>query len=516
MEQFCSLYPEHHLTFKPQPQRPRGNGFVGILQPATQFENKIYVPDNHINNVCHSLKTRVLSIVDSCSGELKGRLLDTEVTYRSRILPVASRLKNIIKTLPMCEPMEADEFVSLYTGSKRLRYAKASQNYLTNGLNEDSFRVEAFVKNEKLLKDSVRLIQPTSFEVLYATGVYIRPAELPQYFALSKLHKRFRGKTVAKGRNAQQRAEDLLAKWNSFEDPIALGIDGEKFDFHIKSWCKEVECSLIQAHFSENHYNRIHEAMRPVGPHKVTAMTPQGRLKWVTDHGRFSGAYDTSLSNSTQMTMLLVCYFEHINVKFDLYLDGDDAVVFMERANYAKTAGISQYMLSMGFRITLEGPYYEFPEIEFCHAHPIRLSDDTAVMVRNYQDSKVKDYTCLLSINRREELCGWLTAIGKCGLSLSSGVPILKQFYTTLLSMGEGVVMNRDYMKDSGFAQLAQGMKFQELGVTELSRYDFYVAFGISPDEQMVLEKDISPGWVCDMSIENKYSMTSHVEPRST
>lgn len=106
-------------------------------------------------------------------------------------------------------------------------------------------------------------------------------------------------------------------------------------------------------------------------------------------------------------------------------------------------------------------------------------------MVRNPHKSCAKDLTHVTNFPGND-FSKWLPAVGQCGKALTDGVPVLQAFYQTF----EPWDVNRlpDELVSRGFYHMAKGMKWRGLPITEDSRVSFYKAFGILPDDQLLLE----------------------------
>jgi hypothetical protein len=86
----------------------------------------------------------------------------------------------------------------------------------------------------------------------------------------------------------------------------------------------------------------------------------------------------------------------------------------------------------------------------------------------------------------------WLHAVGSCGASLCSGVPVMQDFYTYFLSHGRDTKRVQGFgCGQSGFEWMERGMCRNHAPVDADARVSFWLAFGITPDEQTALETHI-------------------------
>jgi hypothetical protein len=131
---------------------------------------------------------------------------------------------------------------------------------------------------------------------------------------------------------------------------------------------------------------------------------------------------------------------------------------------------------------------YEIEKIEFCQAHPVAV-EDGYVMVRNLEASLAKDSVCLVRIDHPDSVAAWLGAVGAAGTALNGGIPVLDSMYKAYER--SGVVVPK-WAKDygvTGMSYLAHGMNRRGLPVLSKTRLSYYIAFGLLPDEQLMLER---------------------------
>lgn len=189
---------------------------------------------------------------------------------------------------------------------------------------------------------------------------------------------------------------------------------------------------------------------------------------------------------------MVYSYAAEKNIHIKLANNGDDCVVMMEKEheqNFMK--GLDDWFMDMGFRMTAEAPVYRLAEIEFCQMRPIEYGNGEVMMVRNIPTSLRKDTLCSVDISKEKTMKAWMTAVGKGGLSLTGGIPIVQNFYRSFIRLGEGVSNNmaQQLNRNSGMYLLGTGMdrKFKE--PTAEARLNTYIAWGITPDQQVALEQ---------------------------
>jgi len=113
-------------------------------------------------------------------------------------------------------------------------------------------------------------------------------------------------------------------------------------------------------------------------------------------------------------------------------------------------------------------------------------------MVRNPYTASSKDCVSLLSWANELEFQRWRNAIGTCGLSLTTGVPFWEAFYRAIWApTHHDEAVNR--VNDSGLGYMARGVRIAH--ITPEARFSFYLAFGMTPDQQVALEDQPVVTW---------------------
>jgi hypothetical protein len=231
---------------------------------------------------------------------------------------------------------------------------------------------------------------------------------------------------------------------------------------------------------------------------------------------RMSGDINTGLGNCLIMSSIVIAYCEARGITHRLANNGDDCVLFVDKADLDRLGGIDDWFLEFGFTLTREQPVFELEHVEFCQAHPIRCANGWR-MVRDPRVAMSKDCVSLIGWESEQEIREWAYAIGTCGSALTGGVPVWHAWYQRLVRVGtaapEGVV---DRVFDCGMGMLSRGVV--GCPVDEIARYSFWKAFGITPDMQVALEAEyqapanitgLTPTVYCDyLPIDNENPLT--------
>jgi hypothetical protein len=150
----------------------------------------------------------------------------------------------------------------------------------------------------------------------------------------------------------------------------------------------------------------------------------------------------------------------------------------------------------------VEAPVYDIEKIEFCQTHPVFV-DGSYLMVRNFPKSMAKDCLSLKLLDSPRVCRAWLDAVGQGGLSLTGGVPIYQDFYRSYIRIANSIPIKKANLnsKDrnrtpdaeigNGMLWLSRGMSRQYQSVSCQTRHSFYLAFGITPDQQVAVEEEI-------------------------
>lgn len=444
--------------------------------------------NSDINTLERGVKERVFYVKDK--GQFVSPPLPNPQHFDSALKPVHDRL---VKLLPRSAPLTSLGFVETFRGPKRRLYEQAYKSLNEKSLCDKDAEVKVFVKYEKTdfttKADPVpRIISPRSTRFNISLGRFLRPVEERIFHSLDGL---FGHPTVFKGMNAARSGKLMYEKWCMFKDPVAVGMDASRFDQHCSIPALEWEHSIELACFPRRKHRRaLRKLLRQQLRNKCKGYVPDGKLKYSTLGGRMSGDMNTSLGNCILMCSMVLAYADSVGVRIQLANNGDDCVVFMERRDYERfERGVRGWFLLMGYSMEVEPPCYTFEELEFCQTHPVFVGPehDAYIMVRHPKKAIAKDTVCVHGWQSLGMFKGWLHAVGTGGLAMTGRVPIFQDFYRSYLANGKFRKTARDY-QSWGVRQLSKGMVRTYGEVLPATRASFFWAFGVTPDEQLVLE----------------------------
>lgn len=437
------------------------------------------VHNSSLRNLARGIVERVL-FTRNAGGKLVSPVKPKDGVFK--------RLKTLSLAVRRCTRsttvVSVEDYPSLYHCSrKRALYERAAASLNVGAITRRDSHVSTFVKAEKVNftakpDPAPRVIQPRDPRYNLMVGRYLKPFEKNMFDAVALC---FGYKVVCKGLNAEGTALQLRENWEHYRSPVAIGLDASRFDQHVSREALEFEHSYYNSVFNSPELERLLSWQLI---NKGVGWTDEGKVSYTVNGCRMSGDINTSMGNCYIMSLIVLGYFQEKGVAARLANNGDDCVVICESSDLHKFDAISDWFTDFGFKLTREEPVYEFERIEFCQTQPV-LTGSGWRMVRNPFTAMSKDTVSLLSWANELEFDRWRGAISSCGLSLTRGVPVWEAFYQKL--GGVSHQQSYDRVSDSGLGYMAKGV----IGcdhITAESRFSFWRAFGITPDEQVALE----------------------------
>lgn len=443
------------------------------------------VHNNSLNNLRRGIAERVLYLRE---GDTFTRSYQPPANVFNSRLRLFKR--RFLKHVPSTTPIHRSQFPLLYLGRKRVRYMEAVESLSSRPVERRDSEVSTFVKAEKIpfsLKPdpAPRVIQPRDPRYNVEVGKFLKPNEKLFYRTIDKV---WGSKTVAKGLNSSQRGQLLHEHWLAFKSPVAVGLDASRFDQHVSESALRWEHSLYNHSFqSEELRELLSWQIRTRGHGRAK----DGTVKYSTRGCRMSGDMNTALGNCILMSAMVYCYTKHVGVKARLINDGDDCVVFMEDVDLtAFMVGLETWFEGVGFTMKVELPVYTLEHVEFCQCNPI-WTPEGYLMVRKLPHALAKDSVSIKPLDSKSVFKKWCGEVGKCGLSLTGGIPVYDAFYSLLDRTSEGVdhsKLSKDPVFETGMSFMARGMNRVGKLVHPRTRFSFYLAFGVQPDQQILWE----------------------------
>lgn len=459
--------------------------------------NRFIVHNNNLTNLTRGLTERVFYVpgkegLEPPPSPQQGIFRERLGYYRSGLLGLGVRTT----------PVSLDEFPLLYTGRKRTIYQQAVDSLASRPIHRRDGIVKTFVKAEKVRvtndkpDPAPRVIQPRDPRYNAVVGRYLKKME----GVLCGLIKRFHDDTVGgqrlpvvmKGLDAVDTANVIVRKWSKYRNPVAIGLDASRFDQHVSADALEWEHSVYVG-LTATGKEELARLLRWQTTNHGRAYLPEAKVSYTRRGGRMSGDMNTGMGNCLLMCAMVHAYLRHTQVRGSLCNNGDDCVVIMERCDASRfRSGLAKWFHEMGFTMKVEDTVDVLEQIEFCQSRPV-FDGEQWVMVR--RDAMAKDLTSILDLTRGVDK--WAHAVGTGGLALAGGIPVYDALYRRLRYLGSpGNVQDHTWCADSGFFRLVNATKEEHnrtsKSISAHARYSYWLAFGVTPDEQVALERDLA------------------------
>lgn len=437
---------------------------------------------NCIHNEIAALRLRSLAQLpmgpDPCLSS------GVEAAYRA-LGVLASRYRGV--------PWSHLETARSYSGAMQRRYLEAERSLREDGpLGKKDRHLKAFLKAEKLGagKDpKPRMIFPRSPRFNLCVARFLKPFEhwLWGFLTARRLFGGSNTRVVGKGLSPRRRANLIRRKFEGFVDPVCFEVDGKAFEAHV------VESHLVR---ERRVYKKAYPGNRELASlleSQVFKGTTQNGVKFSRRGGRASGDFNTGMGNTLIMLAVVVGVLRCYGIKFDVLVDGDNALLFLERVDLPGVlASFYQDVLeASGFEMTLESPVDYVEGVRFGRSAPVFIGPHWT-MVR--EPWSVLSGAFASHRWLREPSFGkrWLHGVARCELSLAIGVPILQTFALTVLERTRG---GKEVSADTLADYFAVGARLagsdEVVDIRGDARLSFERAFGISIREQLLWEKKL-------------------------
>lgn len=436
------------------------------------------VHNSSLANVCRGLVERVFCVVRD--GKLQRPLKPKKNIFEGKLGNVGRKVSRIVG---FCPAMTRAEFCASYTGKRRATYEKARLSLDVLPCTRKDAYLKTFVKAEKInitLKPdpAPRIIQPRDPRYNVEVGRYLKPLEPRLMKAIDKI---WGEKTAIKGYTVEQVGTILHEKSLRFSNPVFVGLDASRFDQHCSRQALEWEHSVYNSIVRDPY---LAELLRWQVDNRGTAFLKDGFVRYNVDGCRMSGDMNTSMGNYLIMSCLVYQFCKDVGLDASLANCGDDCVLYLEKDQLGLLKHLPQWFENMGYSMKVEKPVSRVEEIEFCQQHPVQLSRGW-VMVRRPDVCMTKDVCIVRGGMTFERLQRWLHAQHDGGLSLAGDCPVLAAFYNAF-PQGDACGEESEYAEAHKFKA---GKQCGE--ITQLARFSFWQAFGLTPDEQVAVEKEL-------------------------
>lgn len=443
-------------------------------------DDNITTHNNSLPNLIRGVGERVLYTDKNLTrptANVKGIFVNRLEVYK----------RTIVGRLGRQSPVTRQEFVEYYRGRRRTLYQTAVDGLVLKPIRVQDSYLSTFIKAEKInlsLKadPAPRVIQPRKPRYNVEVGKYLLPLEHKMYDEIDRL---FKSPTIMSKYNSKQQAEVIVDKWNSFVNPVCIGLDASRFDQHVGQEALLFEHSIYNELFkSKELASLLTWQLNNVG----FASCETGKFKYVKKGSRMSGDMNTSLGNKILMCLMAKSYIDTKKFRIEFVNNGDDCLIMFEKKYLKSISDLQSYFVGFGFKIVCEPPVYEVEHIEFCQCRPLYCNGIWR-MIRNVKTCLMKDVTAVNLAHDVDMFKSWLFDVAGCGKTFASDVPVLGEFYRMLARFGvEGNYHDKD-AKFSCYRTLSKGLHIPFDISDDHGRYSFWLQTGINPDAQIELEE---------------------------
>ncbi len=445
--------------------------------------DKFLCYNNTITGMERALKERLFYIP---SGD---GWLDRPIHMPNHVLKTLQPFLEKMKSRAVyTHPWTREKYSMSYSGQKQRRYLKATERLYTHGVLRNDANLKFFMKFEsfnftKKQNPSPRGINPPDDKYLVELGRYIKPIEKLIYKAMKKL---FGFEVVLKGHNQESRGRIISDYWKEFADPIGIAADASKFEQSVSGECIEFEKRVYNLYYRDKTLKKLMNWQKTyIGKGRTT----DGWLSFKISDVRASGMPNTALGNCLISCAMAYCLFEQLGIKYRFVCDGDDVHFIMERRDKDKFLELARgYYDKLGFRMKMEKFVDVLEHVDFCQSRPV-FDGKKYIMVRNVRAALSKDSLSRKPLDNHKIFKMWLAAVGLGGIAMNGGIPIMQAYYELLLRSSDG---SRPLVGDptqSAYDYRGMGMNRVVSAIAAETRYSFWLAFNITPDEQRAIEQ---------------------------
>jgi hypothetical protein len=402
-------------------------------------------------------------------------------------LPWFKKMMRSNGLFPKCiERWSPKQVINTRSPCKKETYRRAYEYLDRNNIEHRNSMVKAMIKFEKAGTDKIhkgpRLIQYRGPIYTAELASYIAPVEKRVYDLELNGFKCF-----AKHMNSIQRAEAIVSMGGP--DRAYVMLDHKHYEGHIGVEALKFEHSVYD--WLYGHDKHLSEILSWQLRNTVYARSGQ---KWKIRGTRMSGDYNTSSGANIINLAAISLWAKHIGVpdhELRVLLDGDDCVISLPKA-FLENLDLN-FFTRYGFEVTLEGIGLEPEEVIFCQTRPIETGSGWR-MCRSFERSGARMQYSIRSLRGK----GWVRyarGIAQAERLMGDGMPIfaaLGRRLCELVPKLAPIYDNNDYYR------MWCEPPYTALPVTDTCRASFALAFGISPTEQVVIEKSFATARLAD------------------
>lgn len=349
-----------------------GGGCVGVVKGVVSVVLSSCYQRDDLYAFCPCNRNLAISLYERfLKPAMKARArCDHESPIWSDAFDIARKLgRNLIGV----EPYTSEEVVGLVSSRQKKVYQRA---YDAMGVFKKWWGVvEGFVKYEKYSyydkQDRIpRPIQPRSMSYRAYLAMYMKKieTEMKQWI--------LPGCTVpfmAKGKKNESLALQFKQMWDSFANPVAVSLDLSKCDGTIHERLKKLENCVYKFMSKDSIFRnclKLQEGplTKILFPLVVNGVKKRFQRRYAyTPSGRCSGDPQTGCGNT--LIMAIVCRVVFKGLKIEVFANGDDTIVIMEKNDWVQNQCRMDVFGKFGLDVRVESLHEELEEVEWCQCH---------------------------------------------------------------------------------------------------------------------------------------------------
>lgn len=446
----------------------------------------------HRNCTCNeylSLRNRVLGAVPRPT--------------RQGIKMLYQEAKYLARQIPTTVQMSDEKFCDHYSGKRKRRYLEACESLILRPLElPNEAGISAFVKAEKnnpLAKENPdpRMIQARNARYNATIGKFLKPIEHHLY----RLRDDAGFPLLAKGLNPVQRGNLIREAWESFRNPVAICLDGKRWDQHCAKEVLEVEHWFYLASNNDPFFKYL------LSLQIKNKCKTSGGWRYKTNGGRMSGDMNTALGNCLLMLLMVMSMLRKLGIRARIIDDGDDVFLIIEQTDLKNLIGnVERIFLMFGQEVKVESIAYRLEDIEFCQARPIVNNVGETVMVADWRKIISQSTAGTRFWDNEKTRIDMAFSVGQCLLALYPGIPVIQTYAQKLCEQGK---LNSEIFCSDWIWKVAPTGKGRLLGqlrpevITPETRESFMKAYKLDPEQQQLLEKSIE-SWELPKGLETR------------
>lgn len=389
------------------------------------------------------------------------------------------------------------ETARTYSGALQRRYLRAAESLVESGFDvHAAAELSCFLKGEKVNVGpkwpKPRMIFPRTPEFNLVLASRLKKFE---HWLWSRLDGRAvrscfptaRGRLVAKGLNPSQRARLIVSKFSGIRNCVVVEVDGKAFEAHVGPSQLRCEHSVYRAAFPRDAL-----LSRCLSEQLVLSGRLPCGARFSRSGGRASGDFNTGMGNSLVM-LGCVGAMLHDYDEFDVLADGDNCLIFVPERSLGRLLEEVpvRSVACCGQELEISTPVRVVEEVRFGQSAPVWFPDGWRMVREPFKvmSGAASSYRWLREPKFRRE---YLAGVARCEYSVSRAVPLLQAYAIELYRAAafRGSVREHPF---SEYMYIGASLRWEpeDTPVHPLTRESFYKAFGVSPAEQVRLERGL-------------------------